>query len=42
LEDALDRLLDVDMAMKTGADQDTELDVLIAELSMRRVQPARA
>lgn len=39
LEDALDRLLEADMAMKTGADQDTELDLLIAELSVRR-QPA--
>jgi hypothetical protein len=29
------------MAMKTGADQDTELDLVIAELSMRR-QPVRS
>lgn len=36
LEEILERLLDVDMAMKTGADQDTELDILIAELSARR------
>jgi len=41
LEDILERLLEVDMAMKTGADQDTELDLLIAELSVRR-QPARS
>jgi DNA polymerase-3 subunit delta len=41
LEDALDRLLEVDMAMKTGADQDTELDIVIAELSARR-QPVRS
>lgn len=40
LEEILDRLLEVDMAMKTGADQDTELDVLIAELSVRRRQHA--
>lgn len=42
LEDALERLLEGDMAMKTGADQDTELDILVAELSMRRRQPARS
>jgi len=42
LEDALDRLLEVDMAMKTGADQDTELDIVIAELSARRRQPTRS
>lgn len=36
LEEILDRLLEVDMAMKTGADQDTELDILVAELSVRR------
>lgn len=41
LEDALERLLEVDMAMKTGADQDAELDLVIAELSMRR-QPVRS
>lgn len=36
LEAHLDRLLEVDMAMKTGADQDTELDILVAELSTQR------
>lgn len=41
LEDAMDRLLEVDMAMKTGADHDTELDIVIAELSARR-QPVRS
>lgn len=35
LEQILDRLLVADMAMKTGADQDTELDVLVAELSQK-------
>jgi len=42
LEDALDRLLEVDMAMKTGADQDTELDIVIADLSARRRQLTRS
>jgi DNA polymerase III delta subunit len=32
LEAILDRLLTVDMAMKTGSDPDTELDLLVAEL----------
>ncbi|HHY56396.1 MAG TPA: DNA polymerase III subunit delta [Chloroflexi bacterium] len=41
LEDILERLLEVDMAMKTGADQDTELDLLIADLAARR-QPVRS
>ncbi|PJF45960.1 MAG: hypothetical protein CUN48_16235, partial [Candidatus Thermofonsia Clade 3 bacterium] len=36
LEAILERLLEVDMAMKTGADQDTELDVLTAELCLQR------
>ncbi len=40
LEEILERLLEVDMAMKTGADQDTELDILVAELSMRRQKRA--
>lgn len=35
LEQILDRLLVADMAMKTGADQDTELDVLTVELSQK-------
>lgn len=36
LEETLERLLEVDMAMKSGVDQDTELDFLVAELSVRR------
>jgi len=40
LEAILERLLEVDMAMKTGADQDTELDLLTAELCMQRRQRA--
>jgi DNA polymerase-3 subunit delta len=40
LEEILERLLEVDMAMKTGADQDTELDILVAELSVRRQKRA--
>ena len=35
LETILNRLLEADFAMKTGADQDTEIDVLIAELTLR-------
>ncbi|MCB0053823.1 MAG: hypothetical protein KDE45_06500, partial [Caldilineaceae bacterium] len=43
LEHAMERLLEADVAMKTGADQNTEIDVLVAELSVRqRRQPARA
>ncbi len=33
LEAILDRLLTLDFAMKTGADPDTELDILVAELT---------
>lgn len=33
LEEILDRLLRADFAMKTGADAETELDVLVAELT---------
>lgn len=40
LEAILERLLEVDMAMKTGADQGTELDVLTAELCLQRRQRA--
>jgi len=40
LEEILERLLEVDMAMKTGADQDTELDILVADLSARRQKRA--
>jgi DNA polymerase III subunit delta len=36
LEAILNRLLEADFAMKTGADPDTETDVLIAELTQRR------
>lgn len=43
LEHAMERLLEADVAMKTGADQNTEIDVLVAELSVRqRRSPARA
>ena len=43
LEHAMERLLEADVAMKTGSDQNTEIDVLVAELSVRpRRQPARA
>lgn len=35
LEAILDRLLRADFAMKTGADAETELDVLVAELTQR-------
>lgn len=35
LEGILGRLVETDFAMKTGADQDTEIDVLIAELTQR-------
>ncbi|MCC6168133.1 MAG: DNA polymerase III subunit delta [Caldilineaceae bacterium] len=35
LVDVLDRLLEADFAMKTGADSDTEIDLLIAELTRR-------
>ena len=39
----MERLLEADFAMKTGADQNTEIDVLVAELSVRqRSSPARA
>jgi DNA polymerase III delta subunit len=42
LDAIMDRLLETDMAMKTGGDEDTLLDVLVAELTSRRVQPAHA
>jgi DNA polymerase-3 subunit delta len=35
LVDVLDRLLEADFAMKTGADPDTEIDLLIAHLTQR-------
>ncbi len=35
LHGIMDRLLRADMAMKTGADADTELDMLVAELTRR-------
>lgn len=40
LEAILDRLLQADFAMKTGADAETELDVLVAELTQRQQQRA--
>lgn len=36
LIDTLDRLLEADYAMKTGADPETELDILVAELTQKR------
>jgi DNA polymerase-3 subunit delta len=42
LDAIMDRLLETDMAMKTGGDEDTLLDVLIADLTSKRVQPAHA
>ena len=36
LETIMDRLLTADFAMKSGADADTELDILVAELTMPR------
>jgi len=42
LDAIMDRLLETDMAMKTGSDDDTLLDVLVAELTSRRTQPAHA
>ena len=36
LEAIMDRLLTADVAMKTGADPDTELDILVAELTRHR------
>lgn len=43
LDHAMERLLDADIAMKTGSDPHTEIDVLVAELSVRqRRPPARA
>ena len=38
----MDRLLETDMAMKTGGDEDTLLDVLVADLTSKRAQPAHA
>ena len=42
LEAILGRLVEADFAMKTGADQDTEIDVLIAELTQRASTGRRA
>lgn len=42
LDAIMDRLLETDMAMKTGADQDTVIDVLVADLTNRSPQPAHA
>lgn len=46
LDAIMERLLETDMAMKTGADQDTVLDVLVADLTARPTnrnsQPAHA
>jgi len=32
--EVMERLLQIDFAMKTGADPDTEIDVLVAELTL--------
>lgn len=37
LVDIMERLLEADFAMKTGADPETEIDLLIAELTQKRV-----
>jgi DNA polymerase-3 subunit delta len=42
LDAIMDQLLETDMAMKTGGDSDTLLDVLIADLTSRKAQPANA
>lgn len=46
LDAIMERLLETDMAMKTGADQDTLLDILVADLTSRpkdrNPQPAHA
>ena len=36
LDHIMERLLTADMAMKTGADVETEIDILVAELTRRR------
>ena len=36
LDDIMERLLDANMAMTTGADQETEIDVLVAELTIKK------
>ncbi len=38
LEAIMDRLLTADFAMKSGADADTELDILVGELTMPRLR----
>lgn len=42
LDAIMDRLLETDMAMKTGEDHDTVIDVLVADLTNRSPQPAHA
>jgi hypothetical protein len=42
LDAIMDRLLQTDMAMKTGGDPDTLIDVLVAELTSKRSQPSHA
>ncbi len=41
LEAIVERMLEADFAMKTGADPDTEIEVLIAELTIRQPQGHR-
>ena len=36
----MERLLETDFAMKSGADAETEIDLLIAELTQKQVRPA--
>ncbi len=40
LDDILEQLLEADHAMKIGADPDTAIDVLVAELTLRRPRPS--
>ncbi len=42
LDAIMERLLETDMAMKTGGDADTLLDLLVADLTNRNPQPAHA
>jgi DNA polymerase-3 subunit delta len=41
LDAIMDRLLETDMAMKTGGDEDTLLDVLVADLTRERRDPSK-
>ena len=41
LDTVMDQLLECDVAMKTGADAETEIDVLVAELTRNRARVRR-